>query len=103
MKASEAFNLARKIEFHYHRKLRHSTSINQDIAQALGPDLYRKFCEEVKNLRSSNTTPALKRDFSQKFIDSPVDEGDCMNDLYVYENYSFDNLTDALIGVTADH
>ncbi len=91
MTATEAFKLSDKIVWHYGRRSKHSTGINDAIALALGPDLYKSFCKEVKNSVDKNFS-GLEKNFSPKFLDNPVRNDDCMNDMEVSVNYTLTNI-----------
>ncbi len=96
MNVSEAFKLSGKISFYYNRKSNHSWAINEEIARTLGPTLYGKFCEEIKNAESRVKNLAVRKHFSKEFLENPVAEKDGMTDMEVYENYSFDSLMGTL-------
>ncbi len=96
MNTSNAFTLAGKIGFHYDRKSSNSKAINTEIAQFLGPSLYGKFCKEITSM------PDKKKYFSINFLKNPVDEKDCIDDLEIHENYSFDSLMQTLAKITSN-
>ncbi len=99
--AAEAFKLAGQIGFHYHRKSIHSDAINEVLAKSLGPDLYKKFCEEIRNSESRIQNLAVRKHFKKEFLNSPVKEEDCMNDMEVYNCFSLNSLMETLAKVVA--
>ncbi len=101
MLTKEAFKLAGKIHFHYNRKLIHSVSINTEIAQVLGPKLYKNFCKEIRNSVGTEKNYASKKYFKEEFLNNPAEEKDCIKDMEVCLNYSFDTLMEVLAKVTS--
>ena len=86
---SNAFKLAGTIGFYYKRRSIHTTEINDRIAKELGPDLYKKFCAEMRNGESRVQNLAIRKHFE-------VDEKKYMNDMEFYTNYSLNSLMETL-------
>lgn len=101
MEASQAFILAGKIGFYYHRKSIHSHAINEELARTLGSDVYKKFCSEIRNSENRINNFAARKYFMVEFLNRPITEKDRINDMEVHENYSLESLMKTLAKIVS--
>jgi hypothetical protein len=104
MNTSDAFVLAGKISWCYTQKYKESYRINFEIAQALGPDLYKLFCLYVCNPKDDRRDSSMKKNFVEEFLNrqDPYDTNVMISDIEVYINYNIYWIMECLAKVTSD-
>ena len=87
--AQNAFTLADKLHTFYNSGPGHSENINTCLLEHLGPQKYKKLCENIKNVQLTISSPQF---FSEKFIDNPVSMPHIVNDETVKDQWTLSSL-----------
>ncbi len=97
MDAKTALDLANKIEHYYNRKVRYSEGVQGALLDHLTPNQFKKFCESINQKKRNEMLPdALKKEFSVKVLENPVEIEFCINDAQVAENWTFGQIIQAV-------